>query len=516
LILGKFKKKIINQIQENNFFEIINNFNLIPIENFFEIFKSQSKEYIKFRQSLKLLELIAQYQNIFKENIELLLKLNNFIKTLNLTINYSLLSKYKARLISELEISKFRNISSDIAAKTDLLNKLNDSITQNKNKLNYRKQDFVFIKNQRDQVLNNINEYKLKIQEFNNAKKSVFNQINKISRNLEKVSTDQDSKKDLDISLDNNNDLSQSEKIKSLQKQVKEIQYEINQTNLKINETQLKLNEITPNYEILEKDYQSLVYVIENDELRLKEIKSDLEKKLGENEPDLGNKFEINKINSLRSSQEIENEIVDINTKLTKISEHNTYLNHNNPLNLSEILNELKNFDKDLDEKINNITLSFDNKDILNYFDNFRKLEIAINELKDILNKFLLQINLNIDITSIISDNLQNLVISLIFIRDNKEKFNFEDLTTPEKIFFIICFYISIKILTKSKNIIFSNLFISSEYNKRGSVYRTISRILPIFEHDKDLKDYSLIFIISNLEMKNPIENIKIIKIENK
>ncbi|MFW9987862.1 MAG: hypothetical protein ACFFC3_04340, partial [Candidatus Odinarchaeota archaeon] len=82
--------------------------------------------------------------------------------------------------------------------------------------------------------------------------------------------------------------------------------------------------------------------------------------------------------------------------------------------------------------------------------------------------------------------------------------------TTPEKVFFIIVFYISIKLHTKSKNIILSNISILTKYNKAGSIYRTIRKILPLFEKDDILLGFNLIFILSNLELKKEIKNLKI------
>ncbi|GAG03919.1 unnamed protein product, partial [marine sediment metagenome] len=84
---------------------------------------------------------------------------------------------------------------------------------------------------------------------------------------------------------------------------------------------------------------------------------------------------------------------------------------------------------------------------------------------------------------------------------------------TPEKIFFCIVFYISIKIHINIENIIFSNLSIPSKYNKAGSILRTIRKILPVFEREEVLSKFNLIFIISNLEMKKEIKNLKIINI---
>ena len=99
------------------------------------------------------------------------------------------------------------------------------------------------------------------------------------------------------------------------------------------------------------------------------------------------------------------------------------------------------------------------------------------------------------------------------FTRNNKEQITFDELTTPEKIFFIIICYISIEIQLKNKNIVFSNLFIPSNYNKAGSIFRTIRKILPLFESE-DFAEFNLIFILSNLEMKKEIKNLKIITIQ--
>jgi hypothetical protein len=126
----------------------------------------------------------------------------------------------------------------------------------------------------------------------------------------------------------------------------------------------------------------------------------------------------------------------------------------------------------------------------------------------------LLQINLESKFQITISEDLNNFFIKTSFLRSNKENVIFKELTTPEKIYFVMIFYISIKVLMQAKNIVFSNLFVPNEFNKRGSIYRTITKILPIFEQEGSLKNFNLIFLISNLEMKKKIENIKIINIE--
>jgi hypothetical protein len=91
---------------------------------------------------------------------------------------------------------------------------------------------------------------------------------------------------------------------------------------------------------------------------------------------------------------------------------------------------------------------------------------------------------------------------------------SFTELTTPEKVFFLIILCISIQINLNFENIVFSNLILPNEYNKRGSIYRTLRKIIPVFEKENSLMSINLVFVISNLEMKKSIENLKIITIE--
>ena len=130
------------------------------------------------------------------------------------------------------------------------------------------------------------------------------------------------------------------------------------------------------------------------------------------------------------------------------------------------------------------------------------------------MNKFLKAIDLNSQIRILINEDRKNLFISILFTRGDKEKTKFADLTTPEKIFFIIVFYLSTKLHINKTNIIFSNVSILSKYNKAGSIYRTIRKILPKFEFEEDLSKLRLIFILSNLEFKKEIKNLKITTIQ--
>jgi chromosome segregation ATPase len=462
-------------------------------------------------KSLKLLQFFREYRKIANFNSELIVQYINVVQSLIFVLNYNLLVKRKNQLLKELELSKVKTKSRDLAAKTDFLNKLSEAIKENKKKLKYREEDFLFLKNQRDKIENTIKNFDSKIQELNKKKKECFSQINRITREL----SENTQKNNLDLTLDDKNNLSQSEKIKALQKQAKDLQYQINQTKSKLNKSQLKFNEINPKYEILEKDYNLLLKVIKNDNERLKNVRKELEEEVSYNREVVMEKIDFKELEFLKLPQEIESEIQKIDNDLNMISKANSFLDNNNPKKLIKIKNKLIEIDKILKNNEKDVLISFNNDEIKDSIENFRRIEVISNDLENLLNKFLIEINLNTNLQIKISKDYKNFSINLEFIRSNKESLSFDKLTTPEKIFFVITFYISIQIHLGFKNIIFSNLFIPKIYNKRGSVYRTIRRILPVFEKENNLKKFNLIFIISNLEMKKPIENVKVVKIES-
>ena len=131
---------------------------------------------------------------------------------------------------------------------------------------------------------------------------------------------------------------------------------------------------------------------------------------------------------------------------------------------------------------------------MLEIFDRFRNFETLLNKLEELLNKFLAKINIESQLQITINDENKSFYIQLNFERSNEEHIKFEELTTPEKIFYVISLYISFKIHINSKIIIFSNLFIPKAFNKRGSIFRTIERILPVIEKDISLNKYIFIF----------------------
>ncbi len=421
--------------------------------------------------------------------------------------------KRRERLDKERTLSDIKQISSDLAAKTDLIKKLNASIIVNKKKFAYTKEDYLYLNNKRNQILDTINNYKELIQELTKKKKDCFNQINTITREMSDA-TQKNSQDELNLDLPHKKSYSKAEAIKSLQRQAKEHQYEINRLNVKINESQVNLDQINPSFQTMQTDYNSLLNTITNDEARLYKLKSELKNKLNENED--WKEVDVSAYSTIKSKQEIENEIDDISNQINLLSHKTNYLDLEQPENLSDIIKELTEINETLSKTSKSFSISYENDEIIDSIENFRKVEILCGDLEDLINMFLRQINLEMKFQIVISEDFNNFSIITSFLRSNKENIQFKDLTTPEKIYFVMVFYISIRVILQIKNIIFSNLFIPSEYNKRGSVYRTITKILPIFEQEESLKTFNLIFIISNLEMKKKIQNIKIIKIDEK
>ncbi|MFX1410984.1 MAG: hypothetical protein ACFFA6_11565 [Promethearchaeota archaeon] len=510
LILGKFKKNLLSQFQNEDYLFISKNFDLIPIDEFIKIFKKEAKEFSELAKALKLLDILDKFHNKVKINIDMFSQYNDLIQSLINSFEFNLLLKKKNILLEELKLSKIREKSSELTAISDLMEKLNESLINNKNKLKYLEEDFLKRKNQIDQVKKTLNNYNLEIQNLNKQKKECFILINRITRKMEVSS--EEKKDDLIVPIEINNNLTNAEKIRSLQKKAKEIQYEINENKTKLDEMILKFEELKPHYEIYENDYQNLLNIIENDKNKMNNLQIEYKEKLKQSEDITDEYIEVKNIKSIRLSNEIEEEINKLNNKINQISGSDTQINPESSESLSNIIQKINEFSKNLKLKQKEIIIEYDQDEIYEIIEKFRKLEKTINNLEELLNKFLSQSNLESQLQIAISDD-KNLFIQLDFTRSNKEHAKFEELTTPEKVFFIIILYISIKILTKTDYIIFSNIFIPTKYNKRGSIFRTIKKVLPIFQNDPNLSEYKLIFIISNLEMKKAIQSLNIIRI---
>jgi hypothetical protein len=277
--------------------------------------------------------------------------------------------------------------------------------------------------------------------------------------------------------------------------------------------TNLKLQEINPKYEIYKTDYEKLLNLIKRDEEKAKELKLDVKKKLEETDEDLMKEKYTTDLTTIRSLSQIEEDIKRIDVALTEITTSENKVDIKNEHDFSSINEKLETFSKHFTQKINKLDITSNKKNFLKAFENFRKFEFILDDLEKILNNMLSQINLLIKFQILIDKTHTKFFINPFFKRNNKDEIKFNELTTPEKVFLIVVLYISINIILDEKNITFSNLFIPNDYNKVGSILRTIRKILPIFRSKENLKDFKLIFLMSSIQIKKEIKNIKIIEI---
>ncbi len=512
LILGKFKKGVLNLYHNKDFLEIIDNLELIPVKKFIKLFQNQNANLSNLDKSLNILDYLSNYSKIMEYNLEAFSDFNSLTETLLKIFRYIFLTEKKNQLSEELELSKLYKKSSDLASIIDLIKKLNEAIIKNRKELNYLEEDYFQQKNQVDQIKKELRNHAQQIRFQNETKKECFSQINRITRQIEgslnEDNNDSIAKLGIKVNLTN------AEKIRALQKKAKEAQYEIKQIQSSTNETKVKLENLTPHYELYKNDYENLLETIKKDEIRIKEVKSNYEKKRNDNKtvPDVEPESLVLKL--VRNSVEIEDEIEKTISDLDKISIPEDSFNIHNLSDLSRIIEKLREFDNVLKIGHDKINISTNEKEVAKSFESFKKFETIIHDLEIVLNSFLKEIHLEILYQLVISNDNMAFLIQTTFIRNYKEKVNFEGLTTPEKIYFIVVFFLSIKILLKSENILFSNLFIPNIYNKGGSIYRTIRKILPIFETNDNLSNFKLIFLMSNLELKKEIENLKVLKVE--
>ncbi len=512
LILGKFKKDALSLYKNQDFLEIIDNLELIPVKKFINLFQNQNSNLSNLDKSLNILEYLSNYSKIMEYNLETFSDFNSLNEILLKIFRYIFLTQKRNQLSEELELSKLYKKSSDLASIIDLIKKLNEAIIKNSKELNYLEEDYFQQKNQVDQIKKELRNYDLQIRDLNETKKECFSQINRITRQIE-GSLNED-KNDSIAKLGINANLTNAEKIRALQKKAKEAQYEIKQIKSRINETNVKLENLTPHYEIYKNDYEDLLETINKDEKRIKEVKSNYEKKRKDNIDIPDEDSGILMLKPVRPSVEIEDEIEKTLSELDKISIPEDTFNVHNLSDLTLIIEKLREFDNILKIGSDKINISTNEKEVAKSFENFKNFEIIIHDLEILLNNFLKEIHLEIIYQLVVSNDNMAFLIQTKFIRNYKENVNFEGLTTPEKVYFIIAFFLSIKILMKSENILFSNLFIPDVYNKGGSIYRTIRKILPIFQTNDNLTNFKLIFLMSNLELKKEIENLKVLKVE--
>lgn len=511
LVQGKFNLNQFHEYYNDVYLQIQENLDLIPVEKFIKIISNEPNNLFGLSNFTKILDLLFDYSKVVENNLEIYLRFNKNIEILYTLLKLIYFSAKKKILSRELELSKIRKSSSDILATADLMKSLTESINNNKVKLSYIKEDYFQRKNQIDKIKNDLTTYETLIQEQSQIKKNCFDQINKITRKLEGSKTENEDDSFLRLGIDTN--LTNSEKIRALQKKAKDTQYEINKIRLRSKQSQAEFEELSPNYEIYRNDYEEILKTINEDEERLRQVHKNYEKELRENKEIQFGETEDLLSRSIRPSLEIEQEIIKVESELDNLSFPNNLKKENPPSNIPIMIEKFKEIDATLRNNDEEIKISVKEEEIEEVFEHLRIFENKIKDIEHVTNKFLKEIQLQVQFNLVTNQMNTAFLIKTNFTRKYKIKVNFENLTTPEKIFFIISFFISFKVLLNSNNIIFSNLFVLPVYNKGGSIYRTIRKILPLFESDENLSNVSIILLMSNLELKKDIENLKIIKV---
>ncbi|MFX1571307.1 MAG: hypothetical protein ACFFB0_01025 [Promethearchaeota archaeon] len=503
---------MVDYLKNEVFSEILEDIDLIPLKKLTKIYVERLEDSELFEKGLTLISLINEFHDLMEKNIAMISQYSKIIESIILLLRFNFLLKKKENFLKELEITEEYRKVSDITAISDLLYKLNDSINENKKNLKYLEEDYLQRKNQIDQINNNIKKYELKVKDLTNQKKEFFSQINRITREMSGTPIKEQEESNIIPEIDEN--LTNAQKIRVFQKKAKEIQSEINNVNQKIGETKLKYNEFNPLYEVYKRDYEKLNSIIKTDEERVEKLQLELKENILANKNSFHEDFDGIDLKSIRSKHNIEDDIKKTNDELKTILIPEDLYDIHNPEDLSRIKKKLDDIINNLKIHKSEIKIEKNLEQITEICECYQRLESKIEELESLINKFLQEINLKSNFRIHLSNDNKTYLIKIGFVRNNREKITFNELTTPEKIFFIITYYISIELQVKNNNIIFSNLFIPSIYNKAGSIFRTIRKILPLFEKDENLSTVNLIFILSNLEMKKEIKYLKIIKIQ--
>ncbi|MHA1191532.1 MAG: coiled-coil domain-containing protein [Promethearchaeota archaeon] len=509
LIIGKIKEDDLISLKDENLVDLITNLDPLPVEN---IIKNLESDYPVIKKSINLLKYLKDYLKSVELNADLITKYNELTQKIILSFQFIFLNNEKSQLNKELEIAKTYKQSSEIQAISDLLEKLNESLIHDKTNLNYLKQDYQKKKNQIDKINQEIQEANDILKNLTNKKKLCFRYINSITRNMDASSKNET---EINSTLKLDPELTNAEKIRTLQIKAREIQHEINKQKLKIDETQLRCDNLSPQFKIISDDYEKLVHLIEEDENKVNRKENELKEMISSLDDNLNEQILKIDFRSIQTPSQIELALSDLELRMETILTNETFVHDNSLIKVEELIkdvNKLINYSK---INKNKITISDADQKFANMFEGYFTLESIVNKLEETLNLLLSEINLRVNLEISITEGYTKLLIHPQFDRNKTHNIQFDDLTTPEKIFFIIIMQISIKMLQKSKTILFSNAFIPDSYNKRGSIFRTIRKLTQSFEINSYFKNHTFVFIISNLELKKQIENIKIIKIKD-
>ena len=511
MIKGRFKLDSIEQYRIKNFEDLCKNLDSIPLKKFFNIFYQEKKKFKDLDKASRLLGILNDQNKTIKKNLKLFSEFIEILEALLFIVELKELKVRKEALKTEFAIAKKYKDSSDFLAISDLLGKINNSLEQNKKKAAYLEEDYFQQKNQINLIKKDINNYELEIENLNSQLKMCFAQINQITRHTENGS--EGGKNEVLKSLGINTSIRNSEKIRMLQLKAKEISYNIKQTKSKKGELIAKLNKVLPKYELYKNDYEKLLNIIKRDEKKANEIQSELKQKIKTEEGNLI-EAEIPNVNLLRTLNQIDEDIKKVDKELNEMIQSEELIDVKKEQDLSTIKKNLELFSNEVSKKIKSLRIDEKMESFLEILKNYRKFEAILAEIQRLLNFFLSEVNLFIQFQILINNENNNLLISTFFKRKDKDEIAFSELTTPEKVFFIVSLYLSLCLILEKDYIIFSNLFIPNDYNKSGSILRAIRKIIPVFKKNDNLKNFNLILIISNIEIKKEIKNINIFEIK--
>jgi len=480
-----------------NYIYLLDEIPKISLEKLLILYKKNSKAQKSLINNINFIEIIAKYTQTTQKNIKFLDKYISFLESCISFLKLNQLNFEKKKLNIELKIAQERNKSAEIATKITLFNKLNDSIIEYNTRLKLFEEDYLSIKNQKKMLEENLGNFKKTQIKFKKEQKEIFNQINILTREEESQSNDQ------------------NKKIETLRKNAKILRDKINDIKQKIENSQYKLNQNMPKFKEFDKIYHNLKENLEIDKKKIKNLRMELEEVIDLNKLDEITESGLKELSHIRPISLIKSNIANITKEIIKIESFNQkYFKNESDL----LIKDLNLFKSNLDDFFSKGLEEFDNNELESKIKSLKKLGIWLYKFQKLLNEFLETINLKISIDfffNLTPNFAKNSQIIINFKRVKEEAVIYDNLTTPEKVFFIICFYLTIESLKNKRNIIFTNLIIPEDYNKKGSIFRTLTKIMPVFNESPDLKEKSLTFLISEFKLTKDIKNVQIYNINN-
>ncbi|GAG54580.1 unnamed protein product, partial [marine sediment metagenome] len=307
--MGKFNKENVNSYLELNIFDLFGNFIVIPIENIIKVFKKQD---INLDKSLNMTQFLKSFHTITNSNNKIIDLYSELIQSFISILTYNLIIKERENLLIQQKIIEKVNNRNDMVEILIKLKEIKDSIIINKRKLHYFEQDYFKEKNREDQYKKSINGLKNKNKDSKRQRSKDVSQINKLLQEMDDPNLK---------NRNNENNLSYSERILALQKGVKECQFEIKSTGVKLTSILNEFDNFSFRFEKLKKDHQKLLNILSKEHNKMKELKTEIGDKLGENLDD------FDELSLIKSPKEIDTELQDIENKMNSINDINQFLN---------------------------------------------------------------------------------------------------------------------------------------------------------------------------------------------